>query len=79
MKILHIEVDKCKNCPAREEKESHGPCDSHEWGECKLKENRIISYNEWEKRPDFPKWCPLTDAKKCPVVANIKGERLEIF
>jgi len=68
MKILHVEVKRCSECPAREDKESHGPCDSDEWGECKLMQNRQIPEGTiWSKTPEFPKWCPLTDAKKCPV------------
>jgi len=55
-RILHIEVEECRECPVRVTKEMHGPCDSDYWAECTLKDGKEIpEYFEGK----FPRWCPL--------------------
>lgn len=74
--MKNIQVKCCEECPCRVERESHGPCDSYYWTECKLTGKIIDGDDYWEESKwsyskkigglgrDFPPSCPLQDKKK---------------
>ena len=75
-----IKIERCEDCPNRRDRESHGPCDSSNWVECKLTglvidgqdagfESVKWKYKKgsyWERDPKakFPPFCPLVKKKK---------------
>ncbi len=78
MKILHIEIESCNDCPFVRHGLSTGL--SHEHGyECKNK-NRIIIKAEltqmiWLNKVPIPNWCSLLDMRNESEKCQCKGMR----
>jgi|GEM_PF-3927250 len=60
MRYIVIEIERCSVCP----KNNGGDgWDGHPWAVCELKNQKVISSEDFKDDKDFPPWCPLKKEK----------------